>query len=589
MYKELSLSRLLGSKDFYPNETLSPKEYYAARIGSRRLKQFASLFLSPVKQREDLMMEELIAQWFTFNGEHTYEKSPSYVMMTEQLKRIRRFHQGENLHLISTEALLNLHLWLQVHPELPENVEEDAGVTVHLFHLNLLFNDDVLANYHKASEIAGRVKGENYLQRLTLSMSFSQADLININYSQLFYTQFYKAIRLLDFLEATPKYQQLLQAFLGMFNTSKVDFFKRLGLAIALGVKGQDGWNMIVVPQDKAYDENCGFLDKVSITPDYAVQDEQNDYLSLRARPIERAAAGEYFVLFPLFLIKKLYNGTLFLLSELQRNQPDLLKGSFFGEIRADFSEQVLLYDVLEKYYNHPQTIRLPGEILKAAGMEREPDYYLRVNNTVLLHESKDFFMPGDTKLSYDFERIENLLKTDGKNSVPPKPDRLGKGVIQIATNIERVIKQQISGDAGYNPSEVEIFPVIVVYDSLYSAAGLNFWVHYWMEEELEKLKADPELKNYDFSKVHPITLVEIDTLIFYESYFSNHTIDYIELLRAYHQTVNYRKIDIKDINQFAVQSCIPFSAFVEDYCIEKELPLDFSELNKLLISYGIQ
>lgn len=588
MKSKLSLSQLLGSKDFYPNQQLSTKRHYAERIGSGKLKRFAALFLSPDKQRDDIPLEELVAQWFTFNDQHTYEKSPSFHAVIDELNRIRRFHEGEPLHLLSTEALLNLYLWLQANPDLPETVEEDAAVTIHLFDLNLLFNDDVLANYEKATESAQRVNGDNYLQRLTLSTSFSQADLHNINYSQLFYTQFYKAVRLLDFLETTPKYQPLLQVFLAEFNTTKVEYFKRLGLAIVLGTKGKNSWNVIVVPQNELYADDCAFLDKVSITPDYQVQDEQNDYLSLRARPIERIGEGEYFPLFSLFLIKKMYNGTIFLLSDLQKRQPDLLKGDFIGHIRGDFSEQVLLYDVLAGFNVGAGTVRFAGEELKAAGLEREPDYYLRVGNTVVLHESKDFFMPGGTKLSYDFDQIELLLRTDGKGAVPARPDRLGKAVVQLAANIERVIKQQIPSDGSYPPADIEIFPVIVVYDSLYSAAGLNFWVHYWMQEELERLRTLPELTGYDFSRIHPVTLVEIDTLIMYKKYFEDNTLDYIELLRAFHQTVNYRKENVKDAYQFAFQSAIPFSTFVEDYCLERGLPLEFSALHKLLSAYSI-
>jgi hypothetical protein len=92
MNSNLSLSRLLGSKDFYPNDNLSSKRHYAARIGSKRPKQFAALYLSPVKQNEDISMEELVAQWFTFNGQYTYQNSPSFGVIIDHLRRIRRFH-----------------------------------------------------------------------------------------------------------------------------------------------------------------------------------------------------------------------------------------------------------------------------------------------------------------------------------------------------------------------------------------------------------------------------------------------------------------------------------------------------------------
>lgn len=589
MNSNLGLSRLLGSKDFYPNTTLSTKRHYAAHIGKQNLRQFAALFLSPAKQQESLTLDELVAQWFTFNGEHTYLNSVSYNFIIGELRRIKRFHQNEQLHLISTEALLKLYIWLQENADIPETMQEDAGLTIDLFHLNLLFNDDVLVGYEKAAESAKRIMDDNYLQRVTLAMSFSQADLININYPQVFYTQFYKTVRLFDFLESSSKYQPLFSQLLSEFQVTKPEFFMRLGSVILHGSLRIDSWNVIVIPNDNMYQEHCGFLDKIAITPDYEAQDQQDDYLPLRARPIERLEPGKYLILFQLFLIKKLYNGVLFLLSAIQRAHPELLKGSFFGSIRADFSEEILLYEVLNQYYAQQPVVRFTGKRMKEAGLIREPDYYLRLNNTVLLHESKDFFMPGTAKLSYDIDEIEKLLKTDGSNTVPPKRDRLGKAVIQIAENIERVIAETIPGDTGYDPLQVEIFPVIVVYDSLYSAVGLNFWVHFWMEEELTKIRAKPEFSSYNFDNIHPVTLVEIDTLIYYQKYFNDGTLDYIELVRNFHAVVNYRKKNVQDVEQFAFQSCIPFSVFVEDYCIEHNINPDPDQLYTLLKSYGIE
>lgn len=588
MNSKLSLSELLGSTHFYSGQPLASKRHYAERVGKTALKRFIGIHLSIGKQRDKMSLQEVIAQWFMYNGTYSYRYSPSYIFLIDHVQRIRRAYSSKDFHLVSTEAILNMYQWLQANPDIPDTAPDQDLIMLNLFNLNLLFNDDVLANYEKATDSARRVQGDNYLQKLTLSMSFSQSDLNNINYAQLLYTQFFKALKLLEFLEATPKYQSLFQQFLADFGTKKEEYLKRLGLAVVLGSSGGDGWNVIEVPKNEYYEENCAFLDKVAITPDYDVPDDQNDYLAMRARPIERIAPGEYLCLFPLFLVKKLYNGTIFLLSDVQKKHPMLLRGSFLGHIRGEFSEEVLLYDVLNQFYVRPSAVRLTGKQLKMLGMQREPDYYLRVGNTVVLHESKDFFMAGDIKLSYDFDVIEKALQTDGKSSVPPKPDRFGKAVVQLAENIGRVIRKAIPGDSGCNVEDIEILPVIVVYDSLYNALGLNFWVHYWMEAEIAKLKALPEYASFDFDKVKPVTLVEIDSLIFYQRQFADNTLNYIELLRKYHEVVNYRKVDVKDVVQFAHQSCIPFSVFVEDYCIEKEIPPDMAALHELLIRFGV-
>jgi hypothetical protein len=57
--------------------------------------------------------------------------------------------------------------------------------------------------------------------------------------------------------------------------------------------------------------------------------------------------------------------------------------------------------------------ILITGENFK--NLEREPDFYFRDENVIILFESKDFFMSGKSKLSYDFDMIEGELMKEGR------------------------------------------------------------------------------------------------------------------------------------------------------------------------------
>ena len=191
------------------------------------------------------------------------------------------------------------------------------------------------------------------------------------------------------------------------------------------------------------------------------------------------------------------------------------------------------------------------------------------------------FFIKGEIKLSYEFPLIEEALK-DG---------RLGKAVVQIAKNIERILLKQLKLDEDYEPSDIEILPVIIVHDSLYSAPALNYIVHYWMKEQIEILKGKAELSKAIFTNILPITIVEIDTLILFEEDFHQNRLDLTEMLKKYQQHVNFEATSFnseKDYHEHFYISALPFSEFARDYAHEKNIQFKMDRLSKLLASFGI-
>ena len=578
MANSVSMSRLLGSQDFFPGDAPNTKEYYASRIGKELIETFCCHFLGYFRHNAIPAIPQLLQNWFTFMGKPHFS-SPSYWHVITQYARIKQKYPGESHSIMSEEALLNMFLWANNNQNIPAKVDPiDATAMLRMFILNLLFNDDVLNNYQKAVDSA-KAYDDRIPHRMFLATSFPQNDIINVDYAQLMYTQFYKVIHLLNFLEATDSYKPLFQHLLKDFGCiSKGSFLKAIGGAVFLPFKGESpGWTALVIDKADDVKKSEEFLNKLTIGPD-EVTIEQNDYLPIRDKPFQKLENGEYRVIFDLFLIKKLYNGLIFKLSDYSNKDEKLIKG-FLGKIRDEFSEAVLVYDTLTKIFQQLGAVIKTGNEFKAAEVDREPDFYARVGNNILLFESKDFYMLGASKLSYDFATIEGELKKDG---------RLGKAVKQLRKNIERTIEKQLELDTDYDSAQVKIYPAIIVHDSLYSAPSLNYWVNCWLNDEINALKEANTFPAFDYTRIMPVTLIEIDTLILYLHHFQTGQLNLISLLDLYHQHV---RLDLQgdDALNHIFQSVLPFSEFVREYGYTIHITLNTDIFKQLYRDHGIK
>ncbi len=117
--------------------------------------------------------------------------------------------QSMDFGILSEEALLNMYIWAANNPDIPEEGNGlDEQNSPELLKLLLLFNDDVLDRFAKAKRIANKNNDRPILKTI-FSQRFPQNDIIEIDYGKLIFSQTYKLMELLNFMEATPKYQHL--------------------------------------------------------------------------------------------------------------------------------------------------------------------------------------------------------------------------------------------------------------------------------------------------------------------------------------------------------------------------------------------
>jgi hypothetical protein len=578
--QQLTHSRLLGYHNFFPSEKPISKIVLAKKIGRKLGMQFCCHFLAHYRNNAIPPIDQLLKEWFSYQ-DFQYHQSIAYSYFQKQLESLKRTDPETNFILVPVESLLNMFAWITTQTEIPDEVEGGPDQMLPTLQLLLLFNDDLLHRFNNANRKFPGVDSERRPAQIIFAQSFPQHDLTNPDYAQLLNTQFFKAALLLEFMASNAIYQPLLSELLNEFQCpNKEDYYRKTAAAAVFGIKSQNnGWTVLNIPRDQYYNEHCFILDKLA-TYQEPIQDLKDDYRLLRTRPLRKLEEGKYLVIYDLFLIKRVYNGLVFYLSDLAKRKCYLIS-DFFGKIRTDFSEGQLVYNSFRYIYPEPEVVQFSGTDFKNSGLtDSEPDYYIRIGDEILLIESKDFYIKGEEKYSFDFLTIEKALKEG----------RLGKAILQLRKNILRILQGTLNLDSTYNRSEITIYPIILVHEALYSAPGLNYFINFWMQDALNEIKQLEQYKELDYSKIMPVTIVEIDSILLYEENFRLKHLNLLTTIKEYLHWVNFMKATRTgaDIKTQMLRSMLSYSEFLRDKAKDLDIRLESGRLNGLLDKFGL-
>lgn len=200
----------------------------------------------------------------------------------------------------------------------------------------------------------------------------------------------------------------------------------------------------------------------------------------LRDHFLYRMNDGNYLLLDVNLLIDKIYQGLKFeFFKTIQTHSLPNAKGKqyknladFNSTLGNTFSERHLLYALMKKIYNGGNAICFTGDELKQAEINGEPDFYLRIENTLFLIEFKDLLFPDELRYSNSVNNIkvgilDRLCKDDGIN---PR-----KGGGQLLFTINEILNQGLFDKIDRGGKNVkQIFPIIVTTDRAFSAMGVN-------------------------------------------------------------------------------------------------------------------
>jgi hypothetical protein len=336
-------------------------------------------------------------------------------------------------------------------------------------------------------------------------------------------------------------------------------------------MKDKESYTDIDISKNDNLKQNIEFLEKLTV--DDVGKIEGLDFIGLRSKPLYKVHEGLYRIISPLFSLELLYNGLYWKLKETNDELTDNERIKHFNGLKTlKFSEVFSLHRILKKYFGN-RYLQYSGEQLDA-NYDGAPDYYVRNGKRIFLFESKDILTTAEVKQSTDFLKIEKLLS-----------DKLykPKGIMQIIGNVKKALSNNLDFDKNVNPKTVVIYPILILHNRMFMIAGMNKLLNHWFNDELLKL----EQKGFDISRVKPLVIIDIDTLIFNQDMFINKKLDLEACLIEYQETyINFTTEGRRYYTERAsikalADSYLPFSYFLDskvDKLGKRQMPSELME-----------
>jgi len=486
--------------------------------------------------------------------------------------KLNRLQEKAQSELVIVNPLTILQLFEFCFENLTdEESQTETEVEINIFKAILLLNEQNISKQNIALT-SSKVAPENLkLAALSFSQTFPYSELINYDSSEVLNGQMIKSVFLFEFLQSNPKTNVLLISFLKHFDCPDWQYFLKsiFPLSFAVVQTKQEAHVDIVIEKGEKFDITCEFLEKLSVTDTEELDDY--DFSKIRSKPFYKVSDGVYRIINGLFVMEMIHKGIFFKLAEINNNLPEENKIKNFRSFYCDeFSEKYLLYKLLNSIYKN-RYIEYSGEKIKELGVTAEPDYYIRNGNHLFLFESKDILINSSIKSSYDYSLYEPEFKK--KLYFEIKDDKIQKkAVLQLINNIEAILTRKLEFDTNYKATSIHIYPLLILHDRQFNVAGLNLIVNSWFQEELQKLKG----KGIFIDKVKPITIIDIDTLLFHQDIFRNRILKLNQILDDYFKFITFdqnRKYNNEDhVRKYAKRTVVSFSLFLSNYTSDRKI-----------------
>ena len=562
------MGQLLKFEVAFPGEKKLPIEQYLSG-GSRDVVLNAAAFFLGFKNHKSKFADNREFLGMFFRKENNELANQIY-------SRIKAFeNKGLQIGIINSYSSLKLFENYFSRPEEPETLDP-AEFEVNLFKAYLVLNSEFTEIQETAFITTNELDNDLRIPMMMFCMEYPVLDKSNYDIRQVWATQMIKSIYLFQFLESHEKTQPLINAFLAYFNCpSWQEYLKSLlPLTISALNSEREAHTDIIVEPGENFEQDCTFIEKLIVQENDKL--DQNDFLSIRAKPFYKVKKGVYRIIFNLFVVEKIFKGAYFLLRDVNKTLPAANRikeiKSFYGD---EFSEKVLCYRAIESIYPD-KCIRFSGKELADMKIDAAPDYYVRKGKNILLFESKDFLIAPDKKMSFDFnvyeEEFGKILDFEKLPNGKIKP----KAVTQLINSIRRVLKNEFSADTDYYYKDIFIYPILLTHDHQYDTPGFNELIDYWFQDALQDLR-EGGLFIYH---VKPISVVNIDSIIYNQVGLTN-SISLHDMLKLYHEN---KKVDkskrkfksqeeynqyLQEFKQLIMSKLIPFSLFIDNYFIE--------------------
>lgn len=567
--KAVTMGQILEFEIAFPGEEkLSIEQYLAG--GSRSMILNSAAFFLGFKNHKSKFEDnkEFLGMFF---GKENNE------LANQIYERIKEFEKKDiRIGIINPYSSLKLFEYYFSQPEVPET-QTQAEFEVNMFKAYLILNSEFTQKQSVAFPSAQESEEELKIPMMMFCMQYPVSDKINYDINQIWVTQMIKAIYLFQFLESHDKTKPILTAFLTYFNRPTwQEYLKSLLPLTTPAIKSEkEAHTDIVVEAGEKFEQGCAFIEKLMIEDNDKL--DQNDFLSVRAKPFYKVKDGVYRIIFNLFVVEKIFKGVYFLLKDILDKMPEEERKqikisnlrSFYGD---EFSEKILCYKVMESIYPD-KCIRFSGKELAAKKIDGAPDYYVRKGKNILLVESKDFLIAADKKMSFDFNVYEKEFGKVLDYEEMPDGKIKSKAIMQLINSIRRLLKKEFSTDTDYHYKEVFIYPILLTHDHQYDTPGFNELIDFWFQDAMSELAKESLFIHH----VKPLSVVNIDSLIYNQVGLANgiplHEMLnlYLENKKVVQKKQNFKSQEehdkyLEEYKQMRMSKLIPFSMFIDKY-----------------------
>jgi len=557
---KFSMKLVLSFSEIFPNETPKQLSEYLQGIERKKLMKIGSFFLGfnhKGSQYADPIA--FMQMFFSPKNSEIFQQAANNI----QTYLIKQGHAIENAEIPYVVSSLNF-FELAYNISEQEIVEEksDEEIEIAVFKAYLLLNEQLTkvrdSTIHQIDKLLPVHKKPT---GVLLFLQLHNFDLTNYDLDKLFTTQFLRALMFFDFLHQREDCKTLLEEFYKYYGVEDYkEYLKRiLPLTTSIIKKDKEAHTDIIL-DETADEKDIEFLNKLAIDNIDVLNDF--DFKNIRATPIYRVSERTFRIISPLFAMELVYNGLYWKLKEIndkllkQQKPKDL-----YGLKTFEFSEKFVLNTVLKEIFGD-RFFQKTGEELDRQ-FDGAPDYYVRKDNKIILFESKDIMLNAQVKESMDFLEIQQALN----EKLYKKEDGTGKAVMQIIGNVRKVLTSNLGFDADYSAEDIIITPVLVLHYRMFNTSGLNKFINFWFQEELQLLKNE----GLKISNVQPLVIVDIDTLIFNKDIFADRILELDDCLTDYQTDyVGYNGqgrtfTSQKYQEQALFNSFLPFSAYLDD------------------------
>jgi ribosomal protein L17 len=565
-YYSAQIVQLVGFRSIYPEQKTPELNSLLENIPREQIVKVAQVLINLYKNAEIGDMQK----FFSLNNQ----------ILKEDFNN--RFHKLRNTNPNVSYSFCVIQTSTELLKQAFAIPYKRQMATGNKFEENLL--KAILVINDKLMDFKPKTENKNSLEQIAELMvvnSFSQKDINNFDYNEVFREIFSKSIDLFEYVSSNEYFAPIYRKFLEKLQIQDYKDYVRTIVSI-FGIilqNKQDGqkeqwagtfhYNPTNDP-DKLINTNV--LDYISLSLNRDIPlNENEDYKVFRDKPLIKMPDGSYEIVNVGFVLERLFASLYF---DFKTIAKELNMSGFEDNYKQSFMEKTLLCKYLEMANDGQKYTALSSEDIKAQYPKNggEPDYYMRSDKTVILFENKDIMINGAIKEARDFDKIiaeyknKLLFKTHSNNILLPENKQKPEGIGQLIDHVTKIQNGNVYWDTSV-PKDSVIYPVLVIGDSKLLPDGLPVLMQKWYEDNCSS-------KKVDMNKAKPLIVIPISTLLLYAQEFKENGFEcYFE---EYYKSIKASKSNRSELVDW-FNATVSFSEYME-----KAHPKNFVDIYNL-------